>query len=1139
MIKKTLLIKFLYFSFLFLINSSIFAQAATNDNLCTQIQCVKIQNGYLWVLSSDNVTYVPYFVKAVGYQPLPIGRHPSDWGYASTDSRYNINNIYDDPAILNRDFSNLQQIHANTIRIWNGNNLTDPSGRYPNKLTINTLDMAQQYNLRIIPGFYVNPLVFDFVNNISSTDNNGNLLNRQQIINNFVSYVNAFKGNPVVLFWAIGNENNYQLINGQKLTPQQLISWYSLVNDMAQAAHNAEGANFHPVAVVNGEIAEIGNFADGAADSQLPDLDIWGANIYRGQSFGTLFSDYAAKSNKPLWISEFGVDAFSTSTSPAIIADVNNWQLQMTDPGILIQEGSADQATQSSWDGALWNEIVNNSPVTIGGSVMEYSDEWWKPNEWMCSVPNPYNDPAIQAENVQSVAYCISTHSNFGIYPYPPAPDDFSNEQWFGMMSISQNPVVGGPDIMTPRTIYHVFQTDWQANPWPYLTLNISGSGMGSIKSSISTFGGGLNCKFSSDSNTGICLAPFTKNQQITLSFSSSNNSTVTNWGVSGCASGSTTCNITPDTDITLNVTVTAPPAPTVSITSPGNGASYTAPTGITLTAKAAASAVNTTIASVTFYYNGSTFISTVISSPYSYSWSNVPAGTYNLTAVVTDSNGSMSVSSAVLVTVNPTPLAPIITTQPQSQTVIAPAPVTFTAAANGVPAPTYQWEVSTNGGNSFTPISGATGATYTITSTTTSLGGNKYKVVATNGVSPAATSSAATLTVNPASAAPTITIQPLSQTVTEPASATFSVAASGAPAPTYRWQQMAPGANIYTNIIGATSSIFTTTATTVADSGTKYECVVANSLGSVASSAATLIVNAPRPTVEIISPVNGARIAGGFRITINAIASEAGGIISKVAFYNGKKLLGTVARRPYNYTWYNVPAGVYNLTAVATDSAAVTATSSVITVVVAAISYVAPTVDIISPSNNATYIQPANITLTASASSPNGIRYVKFYNASKLIGVAFDRPYTYTWNSVDEGVYSITAVAIDNTGLLQTTSSAVNVTVSALSTPDVSIVSPVKGAYIGEWNSSLTITANASSSKAAIISVAFYASNLKGSKILLGTITNSPYTYTWRHVPEGIYYLTAVATDSAGAKATSAAVFIISRASHGAGIFH
>ena len=52
----------------------------------------------------------------------------------------------------------------------------------------------------------------------------------------------------------------------------------------------------------------------------------------------------------------------------------------------------------------------------------------------------------------------------------------------------------------------------------------------------------------------------------------------------------------------------------------------------------------------------------------------------------------------------------------------------TFSVSATGTGL-TYQWQVSTNGGMTFTNISGATGATYTVTATSV-VSGNKYRVI-------------------------------------------------------------------------------------------------------------------------------------------------------------------------------------------------------------------------------------------------------------------------------------------------------------------------------------------------------------------------------------------------------------------------
>src|SRR6185437_3071393 len=91
------------------------------------------------------------------------------------------------------------------------------------------------------------------------------------------------------------------------------------------------------------------------------------------------------------------------------------------------------------------------------------------------------------------------------------------------------------------------------------------------------------------------------------------------------------------------------------------------------------------------------------------------------------------------------------VTTQPTSQTVTYPSDATFIAAGSGSPAPTVQWQVSTDG-TTFNPVSGATSTTLTVTKPPVSANGNKYRAVFTNscGGTKTATTTVASLTVNP-----------------------------------------------------------------------------------------------------------------------------------------------------------------------------------------------------------------------------------------------------------------------------------------------------------------------------------------------------------------------------------------------------
>lgn len=118
---------------------------------------------------------------------------------------------------------------------------------------------------------------------------------------------------------------------------------------------------------------------------------------------------------------------------------------------------------------------------------------------------------------------------------------------------------------------------------------------------------------------------------------------------------------------------------------------------------------------------------------------------------VVVTNASSSAISQAASLSVAAASVVPTFTTQPAAASVTAPAGATFTAAASGTPTPTYQWQVSTDGGTTFSNINGATAASYTLASTTVANNGQRLRVVATNSAG-SATSSAATLTVAPAS---------------------------------------------------------------------------------------------------------------------------------------------------------------------------------------------------------------------------------------------------------------------------------------------------------------------------------------------------------------------------------------------------
>jgi alpha-tubulin suppressor-like RCC1 family protein len=194
---------------------------------------------------------------------------------------------------------------------------------------------------------------------------------------------------------------------------------------------------------------------------------------------------------------------------------------------------------------------------------------------------------------------------------------------------------------------------------------------------------------------------------------------------------------------------------------------------------------------------------------------------------------------------------APKVTKQPSSVTTEAGQSATFSSTASGVPAPTVQWEVSTNGGAAWSPIEGATSGTFTIAATKTSETANQLRAVYKN-IAGEATSKAVTLTVQQA---PAISKQPLSTTVEEGQNAAFEAAASGSPVPSVKWETSANGGKTWTAVAGGTSSTLTIAGAKTTSSGHEYRASFKNTVGEATTEAATLTVQkAPAVTKQPVS---------------------------------------------------------------------------------------------------------------------------------------------------------------------------------------------------------------------------------------------------------------------------------------------
>ncbi len=366
-------------------NSSVPQLVETCSNGCSNGMCniafVKpASTGNVKVVGRNLIVNgVNYKVKGVGYSPVPIGES-ADTGYDVTTH----------PELDARDFPLLRQMGVNTIRTW---------GKVGQKSFLDDAWNNGNRPIRVIMGFWMGTgLGIDYEDSTV----------RDQFRQEFRDYVTSYKNHPAVLVWAIGNEENYFYANGNNT---KLAAYFSLVNEMAQDAYAIEGANYHPVMALAlempNQMTTVGNAAGGAGDENLSYVDVWGINHYPGSNLSSFFNTYVTKSSKPLIVTEYGIDSFNYSS------------------------GSEYQDVQASWNVNLWNQI--NSSIAVGGSLMEYSDEFWK-----------------------NYGGGLSTHDTGG-YATTSHPDGYANEEYWGIVSIAKN-LSGGVDIVTPKKAFYALQ---------------------------------------------------------------------------------------------------------------------------------------------------------------------------------------------------------------------------------------------------------------------------------------------------------------------------------------------------------------------------------------------------------------------------------------------------------------------------------------------------------------------------------------------------------------------------------------------------------------------------------------------------------------------------------------------------------
>jgi len=540
---------------------------------------------------------------------------------------------------------------------------------------------------------------------------------------------------------------------------------------------------------------------------------------------------------------------------------------------------------------------------------------------------------------------------------------------------------------------------------------------------------------------------------------------------------------------------------PEITITKPAASSSH--PAGKAITIEADATDSDGTISNVEFFYttnNKDTIqIGSSTTSPYQVSWTPLSTGTYKIIARATDNLGA---TSQTAISINVTNTLPTISITAPVNNSTHPFGTAVEIKVNAADADGSVIKVEFFNGT--TKIGESTTSPFTFLWEDVALGTYTITAKATDNIGGTTTSLPVQFSIS--NTPPVVTIKaPLNNAKFSPGSdITIEATATDEDGTITKVEFFYNS----TQLIGSvTTAPYSISWKNVPEGSYTITVRATDNAGATSSKTINItVVNNP-PAVTITSPIHQSQYESGADIEITAEASDSDGTISKVVFYNGSTILGEALTAPYSYTWTGVPNGTYSITAVAYDNLGKQNVSEAVQVIVQVTTNIPPAVKVTKPSTNQT-VAPGTITIEVEATDTDGeVTLVELFNGTTKIGETTALPYTFTWNITTEGVYVITAKAIDDDNETST-SSPVSITVYN-APPVVTITTPANNQTF-DSDDQIVITATATDSDGTISKVEFYLNDS-----LVGTVTTAPYTLTLDNISSGTYNITVKATDN------------------------
>jgi hypothetical protein len=299
-------------------------------------------NSYGIEVKIENNTMVvngeSFYMKGICYHPVKIGK-----------TKRSFDNLDDDIILM-------KEAGINTIRVY------EPID------DINVLDKLANAGIKVVISFGYNQKgKFDIV---SGT---------------FINYVRKYKNHEAILMWELGNEYNYnpQWFGGD------IKNWYKAMELVSQIIQIED-----PDRLVS---SAHGDLPSKDALNIASSIQVWGMNVYRWDKPASIFSEWQAISDKPMYFAELGADSYMTKATNKYTKGIN-------------------EQAQADANEIILNEVLSNYDKNIGSFVFQFTDGLWK-------AGNPSKqDTGGSAPNSDGTPY-----------------DGTANEEYWGIVDINRN----------------------------------------------------------------------------------------------------------------------------------------------------------------------------------------------------------------------------------------------------------------------------------------------------------------------------------------------------------------------------------------------------------------------------------------------------------------------------------------------------------------------------------------------------------------------------------------------------------------------------------------------------------------------------------------------------------------------------